>query len=170
MSERKLTTASYLVLGLVEAGGSVTPYELKSMATETVANFWALPHTQIYAQCDRLTESGLLVEKREEHGRRRRSFSITPAGRKELERWRASDTPGGMELRDLSILKLFFGADPQKLAAEQVEFHQRQLESYERLERETGPHMTEGMLLALQAGIGHSKEFVRFWKRVAERT
>ncbi len=30
--------------------------------------------------------------------------------------------------------------------------------------------MTEGQRLALQAGIGHEKEFVRFWRRLARGT
>ena len=76
MTPRKLTTASYLVLGMVEMTEPVTPYELKAFASQSVVNFWSLPHTQIYTQCDRLLEDGYLSEKREKAGRRRRSFSI----------------------------------------------------------------------------------------------
>lgn len=167
MAERKLTTASYLVLGLVEAGGAMTPYELKTTAAETVANFWALPHTQIYAQCDRLTEEGLLAEKREDHGRRRREFSITAAGKKALDAWRAEGAPDNVEYRDLAMLKLFFGADPKTLAEERVAIHKKQLEYYEQLEQTMGEFMTPGMRMALDAGLGHEREFVRFWRRVA---
>lgn len=167
MAERKLTTAGYLVLGLVESGGSMTPYELKTAAAQTVANFWSLPHTQIYAQCDRLAEQGLLAEKREDQGRRRRAFSITPAGRKALDAWLKEGAPDNVEYRDLSMLKLFFGADPQALAEERLEIHKRQLAYYEELERTMGEFMTDGMRLALDAGLGHEREFVRFWRKIA---
>jgi len=33
--------------------------------------------------------------------------------------------------------------------------------------RAGGDAMPRGMRLALESGLGHEKEFVRFWKRVA---
>lgn len=162
MSEMKLTTASYLVLGLVEMAGPVTPYDLKRIASETVVNFWALPHTQIYTQCDRLTDAGFLAERREDEGRRRREFSITKEGKTALDAWREEGSDKMVELRDLSVLKLFFGADPAKLAEQQLEVHSQQLEQYLEVEKQVA-NMPEGARLALQCGIEHEREFVRFW-------
>ncbi|MFT4048620.1 MAG: PadR family transcriptional regulator [Solirubrobacterales bacterium] len=163
MTPRKLTTPSYLVLGMVELLGPVTPYELKTFASETVINFWSLPHTQIYTQCDRLLEDGYLSEKREKSGRRRRSFSITKAGEKALDVWRGEPADQPAELRDLATLKLFFGADPKKLAETQLAIHESQLEKYLALEATGG--LRGGPLLALQAGIIHEREFVKYWKQ-----
>lgn len=162
MAPRKLTTASYLVLGMVEILQPVTPYELKSFASETVVNFWSMPHTQIYTQCDRLLEDGYLSEQREESGRRRRSFSITKAGSSALDAWRAEPADQPAELRDLATLKLFFGADPKQLAESQLAIHEQQLEKY--LEVKKTRPMPEGPRLALEAGITHEREFVKYWK------
>ena len=68
----RLTPTSYLVLTLIEAMEPATPYDLKRAAAEGIGNLWALPHTQLYAECGRLAEAGLLTEEREADGRRRR--------------------------------------------------------------------------------------------------
>jgi hypothetical protein len=34
--------------------------------------------------------------------------------------------------------------------------------------RDAMPDMSEGMRLALEAGIGHAREYVRFWSRLAD--
>ena len=162
MAERKLTTASYLVLGMVEMIEPVTPYELKAFAAQSVINFWSMPHTQIYTQCDRLLEDGYLSEKREKHGRRRRSFSITRDGRKALKTWRDEPADAPIELRDLSLLKLFFGADPKALAEEQLATHEAKLAEYLAIRKAGVPF--EGIERSLDAGISHEREFVRFWK------
>ncbi len=162
VAPRKLTTASYLVLGMVETLQPVTPYELKTFAAETVVNFWSLPHTQIYTQCDRLLEDGFLSERREKTGRRRRSFSMTRAGEKALAAWRAEPADQPAELRDLATLKLFFGANPKQLAKSQLAIHEEQLAKY--LAIKAAGNMPDGPRLALEAGIAHEREFVSFWK------
>ena len=162
MADRKLTTASYLVLGMVELLEPVTPYELKAFAAQSVVNFWSMPHTQIYTQCDRLLEDGLLSEKREAAGRRRRSFSITRDGAKALQAWREEPADMPVELRDLATLKLFFGADPASLAEDQMATHQAKLAEY--LAVKNSGLAREGALASLEAGIAHEREFVRFWK------
>lgn len=162
MAPRKLTTASYLVLGMVEMIEPVTPYELKAFASQSVTNFWSMPHTQIYTQCDRLLEDGFLSEKREKAGRRRRSFSITRKGKKALEAWRNEPADAPIELRDLSLLKLFFGADPKPLAAAQLASHEAKLADYLAVRKAGVPF--EGVERSLEAGIAHEREFVRFWK------
>lgn len=166
MAARKLTTASYLVLGMVEILQPVTPYGLKSFAAETVVNFWSMPHTQIYTQCDRLLEDGYLSEEREQHGRRRRSFSITKKGQKALDAWRAEPADQPAELRDLATLKLFFGADPSTLAESQLAIHEGQLARYLEIKK-TRP-MPDGPRRALEAGIAHEREFVKHWRKLAE--
>ncbi|MBO9534956.1 MAG: PadR family transcriptional regulator [Solirubrobacteraceae bacterium] len=167
MTPIKLTTPGYLVLGLVEQFEPATPYDLKNLAEISVAKFWALPHTQIYAQCDRLVEAGLLSEEREATGRRRRLLSITPEGKAALSEWRAAPAPDPVEIRSLATLKLFFGGDPAALAAEQVAQHEAQLAQY--LELEQLDALQPGQRLALELGIGQEREFLRFWKQLAAR-
>ena len=78
----------------------------------SVFHFWAIPHTQLYTECARLAEAGLLDEHREESGRRRRVYRLTAEGRTALEEWRADPDADLYELRDPGLLKLFCGADP----------------------------------------------------------
>ena len=169
MSVTRLTPTSYVVLGLVEQLGTATPYDLKQMAALGVGNFWSLPHTQLYSEPARLTEAGFLAEERERSGRRRRLYSLTKKGREALERWRSEPTADLYEIRDAGLLRLYFGADPVKLAEVQLAAHRDHLRRFEQLEpatRLTG--VPEGVRLALQAGIGHAREYVRFWTKVRD--
>src|SRR3954452_14720692 len=160
----RLTDTSYAVLALVDACEPATPYQLKQVAQVSIFHFWSIPHTQIYTECARLAEAGLLKERREEGGRRRRIFEVSAAGRKALGEWRADLDTDLYELRDPGLLKLFCGADPKALAKAQLERHERRLATYEGMLGEG--EMPTGMRLALESGIGHEREYVRFWSRV----
>jgi PadR family transcriptional regulator AphA len=164
----RLTETSYIVLGLLESLGPATPYDLKQAATVSTFNFYRVPHTQLYTECARLARAGLLGEEQEQGGRRRRTYELTDAGRQALSQWRSRPAQKPYELRDTGILKLFFGGDPVMLAHGQLEIHRAQLAAYEALREELrdGP---ERWLLALESGIGHEREFVRFWTALAER-
>jgi PadR family transcriptional regulator AphA len=165
VSTPRLTDTSYAVLGLLDQWGPATPYQLKQVAQVSLFHFWSIPHTQIYTECARLAEAGLLDERREEGGRRRRVYQPSQAGRKALREWRADPETDLYELRDPGLLKLFCGADPKSLATTQLERHKRRLASYEGI-RDGAADMPAGMRLALESGIGHEREYVRFWERV----
>jgi len=166
VSAPRLTDTSYAVLGLLDQCGSATPYQLKQIAQVSIFHFWSIPHTQIYTECGRLAEAGLLNEKREESGRRRRIYSLSPAGRKALDEWRSDPEADFYELRDPGLLKLFMGADPGTLARTQIERHERRLAEYEQLLEQDG--IPEGVRLAIEGGVGHQREYVRFWSRLAD--
>jgi DNA-binding PadR family transcriptional regulator len=161
----RLTETSYIVLGLIEQIGPATPYDLKRMAQVSTFNFWAVPHTQLYSECGRLAEEGLLSERREHGGRRRRVYRLTRRGREALARWLAEPTEEFEEVRDPATLKLFFGGDPAELASAQLAAHRRRLRAYEKLRAEAG-EWPRGWRLALEAGIGHERESIRFWARI----
>ena len=167
-SEIRLTPASYIVLGLLDAAGEATPYELKGMIANGLGEFWSVQHAQIYSEPERLAQAGFVSERREEAGRRRRHYSITGAGKEALEGWLEEPTTELTELRDLGLLKLFFGADPSALAVTQVPVHQAKLVEHERMLREIGPQAPLSIRLALEAGIGHEREWVRFWSHAAD--
>jgi PadR family transcriptional regulator AphA len=167
MAKVRLTPTSYVVLGLIEQMQPASPYDLKRAVAMGVGQFWSLPHTQLYSECTRLAEAGLLAERREESGRRRRIYRLTKAGTQELDRWRAESTSDLYELRDAGLLKLFFGADPSKLAPKQLEAHEEKLREYEaQLEECRRIKAPDGIIHAIEAGIGHEREYVRFWKRL----
>jgi len=170
LQEPKLTPTSFIVLGLLEMSGESTPYELKQAVANTLGEFWSVQHAQLYSEPERLAEAGYLRERREEGGRRRRRYSLTAKGTRALEEWRAAPTDQLSELRDLALLKLFFGADVGPLAEAQLEAHRQKLEQYEGMRRGdpgTGPR---GPWLALDSGIGHEREWVRFWEGISRRS
>jgi PadR family transcriptional regulator AphA len=162
----RLSETSFIVLGLLEQGEPATPYDLKRIAQLSTNNFWSVPHTQLYTECARLAAEGLLDERREQSGRRRRVYRLTAGGREALERWRNEPASELYELRDAATLKLFFGGDPATLAATQLQAHKARLEQYEQLHK-GAEALPEGQRLALECGIGHEREFIRFWSRLA---
>ncbi len=142
-----LTTASYLVLGLVRFAQSTTPYELKSLAESTVGPFWALPHTQIYAQCDKLVEAGLLHEERQQHGWRRRTLTITDEGR--------AARPGHPQ----ALLR----RRRRRAGPTQVREHEATLAKYEQWRRDFPEDTPAGILGALEFGVQYERWMVEFW-------
>jgi PadR family transcriptional regulator AphA len=169
-TEPRLTATSYVVLGLLELlGGEATPYELKRAAEGSVGDLWSLHHAQLYSEPERLATAGLVSERREQTGRRRRHYSLTPAGRAALDAWREQPTDAFTELRDLGLLQLFFGADPAGLATAQLAVHERKLAEYEQVRQAGEDRPRSGPALALEAGIGHEREWVRFWKGLLPR-
>jgi PadR family transcriptional regulator, regulatory protein AphA len=163
----RLTPASYIVLGLLNQAGEATPYDLKRMVAASIGNFWSLQHAQLYTEPERLAAAGLLTEEREEGGRRRKRYALTKAGRAALKAWLASPTGEMTELRDPGLLQLFFGADPGRLAEAQLETHRVKLEEYEGIHANL-PDDPSGVRLALEAGIAHEREWLRFWRRLAQ--
>lgn len=153
------------MLGLLEICQPATPYQLKQAAQISIFHFWTITHTQLYTECARLAEAGLLDEEREQGGRRRRVYRLAEAGSEALEKWRTSSDTDLYELRDPGLLKLFCGSDPAALAESQLARHQDRLAAYEQLAVQD---MAEGMRLALESGIGHEREYVRFWSAVRD--
>jgi PadR family transcriptional regulator AphA len=166
-SEIKLTPTSYIVLGLLEAAGEATPYDLKRVVGQSLGNFWSLPHAQLYAEPERLAAAGLLDERQEQSGRRRKHYKLAARGRQALREWLAQPTAEMTELRDLALLKVFFGAEPETMAAAQLPAHAGKLAEYEALLADAGRQLPRGIVLALEAGVGHERDWVEFWSRLA---
>ena len=144
-----------------------SPYDLKRAVAMGVGHFWSLPHTQLYSECARLAEAGLLDGAARGGGQATAHLPADAGRGEELDRWRAEPTGELYELRDAGLLKLFFGADARKLAPRQLETHEAKLREYEaQLEECRRIDAPEGTIHALEAGVGHEREYVRFWKRL----
>jgi PadR family transcriptional regulator, regulatory protein AphA len=163
MADRELTPTSYIVLGLLD-GDPGTPYDLKGRVAAALGHFWSIQHAQLYTETARLAEEGLLAEKRESGGRRRKTYSITKVGKTALDAWRATPTPDFGEVRDPGLLKIFLGADPKMIAAGRAPAHESRLREWEALKENMRLYdVPEGMNLALEAGLAHERVFVKFW-------
>ena len=171
----ELTPTSYLVLGLLATRGPATSYELKRRVGQSIGYFWSFPHSQLYAEPPRLAAAGLVEDEREERGRRRRTFRITPLGREALRRWLAAPVESLPEIRDLGLLKLFFAEltpaeDVAALAAASAAAHARRLAEYESIERMLADNAARRYpRLALQLGIAHERAAVDFWRSLEDR-
>lgn len=169
MSGVSLTPTSFVVLGLLDAVGEATPYELKHAAATRLGDFWSLAHSQLYAEPERLARAGHVTERRETTGRRRRRYTLTERGRRAYRDWLEEPYTGGYELRDPGLLKLALGAEPSRLAAAQLAAHRARLKAYEAIAASRGAGAVgDGRLLALRAGIGHEREYIRFWAELVQ--
>jgi len=172
MSSLRLGPVSYLVLGITALRGPSTPYDLKRFVQLSIGHFWPFPHTQLYAEPERLAEAGLLEETREEGGRRRRHYTITDAGRERLGEWLEEPVTSPTEIRDLGVLKLFFseltGIDEiVALAHEQAAAHRAKLAIYDGLmERFADRPELATRLLSVELGTRLAHAAAGFWDDV----
>ena len=170
----RLSPTSYVVLGTIALRGPSTSYDLKRAVGRSIGYFWHFPHAQLYSEPQRLVELGLLDAETETEGRRRRTFRLTEAGRKELRAWLAEPTPEHFQMRDIAELKLFFNevgdpADVAALAAGQIRQHEDRIAEYERMvERFGGDPAVQSRMITLELGLEMEHAALRFWRALAE--
>ncbi|MFE2587068.1 helix-turn-helix transcriptional regulator [Streptomyces sp. NPDC059378] len=169
MSDARLTTSSFLVLGIIDKLGEASAYDVKVEAARTVAPFWSVPHAQVYAQCDRLLAAGLLAQVRQESGRNRRVLTLTESGRSALRGWLDDPEFVPVEARERGILKLWFGGSPDVLVPEQLDAHARTLRTYEELAASVGDLLSPGQREALEFGLRYERMMADFWEWVGRR-
>jgi DNA-binding PadR family transcriptional regulator len=163
VSTVRLSTTSYVVLGMIALRGPSTPYDLKRAVGHSVGYFWHFPHAQLYSEPKRLTAVGLLEVSTEESGRRRTTYSISGAGLAALRKWLAEPTHEHFQMRDVAELKLFFNeVDDSRhvaeLAREQVAAHERRFDQ---------PAVARRMI-TLRLGLEMEHAALRFWRSLAE--
>ncbi|HEX5116523.1 MAG TPA: PadR family transcriptional regulator [Pseudonocardiaceae bacterium] len=169
MSNARLSPTSYLVLGMIALRGPSTSYDLKRAVSHSVGFFWYFPHAQLYSEPQRLVELGLLEVESEESGRRRRTFSVTDAGRAALRQWLAEPTEEHFEMRNVAELKLFFSetGEPDnvvELAHQQRRQHQQRLAEYEAIQDRFGDNAdVASRMITLQLGTQIELATLRFW-------
>jgi len=167
MAERKgtirLTSTSYVVLGMLDWLGPSTPYRLKRVLAQSVQDFFPVPHTSFYAEPARLAGAGYLDERVERGGRRRRTFALTDRGREALQAWLDEPETRFGEFRFPGILKIFFGADPVDFAEAQARHHGELARSFEAVRAAAGRgevELSAGRQAVLETGI----ELHRWWE------
>ncbi|MGH3095803.1 MAG: PadR family transcriptional regulator [Streptosporangiales bacterium] len=171
MSTPRLSPTSYVVLGMVALRGPSTSYDLKRAVAHSVGYFWPFPHAQLYSEPKRLVDAGLLDCAVEAGGRRRRTYTITKTGTKELSAWLAEPTNEQMQVRDIAEMKLFFGelAEPEDrltLARQQVAQHERRIDTYEAMQERFGEREDVAYrMVPLRLGLELEYAALRFWQR-----
>jgi len=171
----RLSPVSYLVLGLIGLRGASTPYQLKRAASRTINYFWPFPHSQLYGEPGRLAAAGLLSEEREEAGRRRKLYSLTPLGKQALEDWLATPPGAIFEMRDMAVLQLFFGEFTSRetivrLAEDQVRLYRERLAVYQTIaDQYHAAPMSQRRMAPLDLGIRMAQACIGFWSDIARQ-
>jgi DNA-binding PadR family transcriptional regulator len=147
---------------------------MEKLVGTSISFFWTFPHAQLYREPQRLAELGLLDQEQAEGGRRQRVFTLTPRGRAALDAWLASPGHYEVEIRDLALLKLFFGrltdeANLVVLAQEQIAVHRARRARYEQvLDRYAGRPELAHQLSPLRIGVAYEQAYIDFWAHVTE--
>ncbi|MEP6640845.1 MAG: PadR family transcriptional regulator, partial [Gaiellales bacterium] len=98
---------TWVVLGLI-AQKPCSGYDIKRNVDLSIRHFWAASYGQIYPELKRLEEAGWIIGDQVPRGGRARSvYRITGTGSDALRAW-FSARETRIELRDESLLRLFF--------------------------------------------------------------
>lgn len=113
MAAKRITTTSFALLGLLSIRPWTT-YELASQMRRNFRFFWPRAESNLYTEPKRLVEGGWATAESRPVGRRRRTiYSISPKGRKALERWLTQQaSPSRLEAEPL--VKFAFAANSDK--------------------------------------------------------
>ncbi|BCY09516.1 PadR family transcriptional regulator [Actinoplanes sp. L3-i22] len=170
-----LPISAYVVLGLLSRHDDATPYQLDQEIRHSIGYFWVFPRSQLYAEADRLVRRGLVEERQEQAGRRRRTLSLTAAGRRELDRWLAVPTSALSEVHDEGLLRLFFQdsagtgapATIERLATEQIRAHEGRLQEYQQLMGSGRLRPRSPERATLEVGLRLETMMIGFWREIA---
>lgn len=172
-----LTPTARVILGMLKLGVR-TGYDIKNAIDTSTRFFWGASFGQIYPELRRLRKVGLIRGKSVPRGKVKRTvYSLTPAGEKALHEWLTDSERFDFELRDESVLRLFFG---DALTREEVvanlrarrEFLDRYIAHFREIEtRARTGFAAEDQLypyLALQYGIGITTWMRDWYAKTAE--
>lgn len=98
----RLSTTSHAILGML-AFRPATAYDLAKGMGTNFAYFWPRARSHVLAEVKRLADLGLATAQSEPTGRRARTvYSLTPEGRRALDRWMATPPAAfGLEIEGL---------------------------------------------------------------------
>ncbi|MFC4055878.1 PadR family transcriptional regulator [Actinomadura syzygii] len=170
----RLSSSSYLVLGLIGLRGPSSSYQLERAVERSIGHFWPFPHSQLYVEPRRLAEAGLLDESAETEGRRRRTYSLTERGREALREWLNDPDTEVFQVRNEAELKLFFSelgdeGTVERLAESQIRSHRDRLaEFHKTLERLSDVPDLEKRVVPLVLGVRIEEACLSFWRDVRD--
>lgn len=165
-----LGESTYAVLASVVRRGPCSAYDVKVRLDLVAADFWRVPHTQVYRECERLADAGLLEHDQEDTGRRRRLYRATREGRAAARKWARVPTEDLMSVRDLGRLKILAAEfstpdDVRALAQQQVLAYQLRIHALAQL-LERSAEEDPQTVLCLQLGRELHETALAFWTRL----
>jgi PadR family transcriptional regulator AphA len=105
----QLGTTSCVVLGLV-SWRPMSGYDVASFAARSIAHFWPISKSQVYAELARLESDGYIVGTHVEQENRpdKRRFELTTTGEEALDSWLEADGYAPDRTRSGFLAKIFF--------------------------------------------------------------
>ena len=104
-----LTPTARVILGMLKLGVA-TGYDIKKVIDFSTRFFWTASYGQIYPELKRLRKAGLVRAEQAPRGKVKRTvYSLTPKGEEALHAWLTDSQDVLFEIRDESLLRLFFG-------------------------------------------------------------
>ena len=103
-----LTPTARVILGMLKLGVP-TGYDIKKVIDSSTRFFWTASFGQIYPELKRLQKDGLVRSREEPRGKVKRTvYELTPKGEQALREWLTDSEEVLFEIRDESLLRLFF--------------------------------------------------------------
>ena len=103
-----LTPTARVILGMLKLGVP-TGYDIKRIIDGSTRFFWTASYGQIYPELKRLRKAGLVSARQEPRGKVKRTvYELTPKGEDALLEWLTDRESVLFEIRDESLLRLFF--------------------------------------------------------------
>jgi PadR family transcriptional regulator AphA len=164
----ELSATARVILGML-GFGPMSGYEIKALVDNSTRFFWAASYGQIYPELRKLADAGLIEgEDQAQGGRKRTVYSLTRAGREALAEWHSSAIEI-QEIRDETMLKVFFadavGDGATERALESKRDHHRAIEArlreLQKMKQELG-ETPESAMRTLRLGIDWN-EWVAGW-------
>ena len=104
----RLTPTARVILGMLKLGVP-TGYDIKKVIDSSTRFFWTASFGQIYPELKRLQKDGLVRSREEPRGKVKRTvYELTPKGEEALREWLTDSEEVLFEIRDESLLRLFF--------------------------------------------------------------
>ena len=167
------TAVTPVVLGLL-AMRPRSGYDIKTVVDRSTRFFWAASYGQIYPELKRLEDEGLIEGQDASNGNRgRRVYELTKAGHEALRDWlHGRDVT--IELRDESLLRLFFADELPRdealgLLEARMRGHEQYLEILEGIAALPGGQDPDFVDLVLRWGIDFNEWGARWCKEQLER-
>lgn len=106
----ELPTTTFAVLGLLSFR-PLSGYETVHFAEESIAHFWTIAKSQVYKELARLEDLGFVkgTDVRQERRPDKRTYRITPEGKKALIDWLHTSSSERDRIRSKFLVKVFFG-------------------------------------------------------------
>lgn len=166
-----MRTLKYAILGLIRRG-PVTGYDIaREFRSQALSNFWHAKHSQIYPELKKLLEEGLITcEAVLQRGKKKKFYSLTPAGEEDFLQWVQLDEPPEPTPKDVFRLRIYY-ADAmeasrcRQLLESQREKHRERLQALEGMNQKFACHPAvstpeHGDYLVLQGAILREKAYL----------